>query len=130
MEESGGAAEAALGRGRTLQAAGQVDDAVRELERAARAPHLRFEAASLLARIYRDRGWWAEGVEWFERAAEAPAPTAAASHQLLYELATALEGAGEPGRALAVYLELQIAAGRYEDVADRVRRLEAIEDRG
>jgi hypothetical protein len=29
-----------------------------------------------------------------------------------------------------VYLELQIAAGRYEDVADRVRRLEAIEDRG
>lgn len=129
LEESGGDAEAALARGRTLQAAGQIDEAVRELEWAARAPHLRFEAASLLARIYRDRGWWSEGVEWFERAAEAPAPTATEGHQLLYELALALEAAGEPGRALAVYLELQIAAGRYQDVADRVHRLGAIEDR-
>jgi tetratricopeptide (TPR) repeat protein len=130
MEESGGAAEAALARGRILQAAGQVDEAVRELERAARAPHLRFESASLLARIYRDRGWWSEGVEWFERATEAPAPTDADGHRLLYELASALEAAGEPRRALAVYLELEIAAGRYEDVADRVRRLQMVEDQG
>jgi hypothetical protein len=66
---------------------GMVDDAVRELEQAAKSPRLRFDASALLARLLRDRGDAASAVEWFERAAEAPAPTPEAGRQLLCELA-------------------------------------------
>lgn len=107
----------------TYRDMGMVDDAVRELEQAARAPRLRFEAASLLGRLLRDRGEVALSIEWFERAAEAPAPTPDAGRQLLYELAQVLEQSGESSRALAVYLELQADAGTYRDAGARIERL-------
>jgi tetratricopeptide (TPR) repeat protein len=68
-----------------------------------------------------------DDVEGFERAAEAAAPSEAEGSRLLYDLAGALEAAGEAACALAVYLELQIAAGPYLDVAERVHRLAVVE---
>jgi tetratricopeptide (TPR) repeat protein len=107
----------------TYRDMGMIDDAVRELEQAARAPRLRFDASGLLARLLRDRGDVGAAIEWFERAAEAPAPTPEAGRQLLYELGQALEDSGEQARALAVYLELQADAGEYRDTAARVELL-------
>ena len=107
----------------TYRDMGMIDDAVRELEQAARSPRLRFDASALLARLLRDRGEVAHAIDWFERAAEAPAPTPEAGRQLLYELGQALEMSGENARALAVYLELQADAGEYQDTAARVARL-------
>jgi tetratricopeptide (TPR) repeat protein len=107
----------------TYRDMGMIDDAVRELEQAARSPRLRFDASALLARLLRDRGEVAHAIDWFERAAEAPAPTPEAGRQLLYELGQALEMSGESARALAVYLELQADAGEYHDTAARVARL-------
>jgi tetratricopeptide (TPR) repeat protein len=107
----------------TYRDMGMIDDAVRELEQAARSPRLRFDASALLARLLRDRGEVAHAIDWFERAAEAPAPTPEAGRQLLYELGAALEMSGENARALAVYLELQADAGEYRDTAARVARL-------
>jgi tetratricopeptide (TPR) repeat protein len=107
----------------TYRDMGMLDDAVRELELAARAPRLRFEAASILARLVRDRGDVPSAIEWFERAAEAPAPTPEAGRALLYELGQALEVCGEVARALAVYLELQADAGEYADLKSRIERL-------
>ncbi len=107
----------------TYRDMGMIDDAVRELEKAARSPRLRFDASALLARLLRDRGEVAHAIDWFERAAEAPAPTPEAGRQLLYELGQALEMSGENARALAVYLELQADAGEYHDTASRVARL-------
>ncbi len=75
------------------------------------SPRRRFEAASLVARLLRDRGNVAAAVEWFERAAEAPAPTPEAGRELLFELGQTLEAADETARALAVYLELRSDAG-------------------
>ena len=100
-----------------------VDDAIRELELAARAPRLRFEAGSLLGRLLRGRNAVAQAVEWYERAAEAPAPTPEAGRELLFELGQALEAAGEPARALAVYIELREDAGEYRDLSARIERL-------
>jgi tetratricopeptide (TPR) repeat protein len=105
---------------------GMIDDAVRELEQAAKSPRLRFDAAALLARLLRDRGEVASAVEWFERAAEAPAPTPEAGRQLLYELGQALEESSETSRALAIYLELQADARDYRDVTARVDRLSRV----
>jgi tetratricopeptide (TPR) repeat protein len=111
----------------TYRDMGMVDDAVRELEQAAKSPRLRFDASALLARLLRDRGEVASAVEWFERAAEAPAPTPEAGRQLLYELGQALEDSSETSRALAVYLELQADARDYRDVTARVDRLSRVQ---
>jgi hypothetical protein len=46
---------------------------------------------------------------------------------LLYELADALEKAGEVARALAICLELQADAGSYKDVDNRVDRLTKVQ---
>jgi tetratricopeptide (TPR) repeat protein len=102
---------------------GEVEAAAACLRSAARDPQFRFRAASMLARFARDRQQFPEAIEWLERAAEAPAPTAEASHGLLYELGDTLESAQEDARALAVFIELQTLAPGYRDVDDRVADL-------
>jgi tetratricopeptide (TPR) repeat protein len=109
--------------GLTYRDMGMLDQAKKSLEVAARAPALRFEAASSLARIARDRGADREAIDWFERAAEAPAPTGDAGRAILYELGDLLETRAEHARALAVFLELRAQAPSYRDVSSRVDRL-------
>jgi tetratricopeptide (TPR) repeat protein len=113
--------------GLTYRDMGMAEDAIRELGWAARSPRRRFEAASLVARLQRDRGDLGAAVEWFERAAEAPAPSADAGRDLLFDLAQTLERAGESARALAVYLEIRTDAGDYRDVSARIERLSRLQ---
>jgi tetratricopeptide (TPR) repeat protein len=103
--------------------AGMPAQAMTELHVAVRSPRRRFEAAAMLARLSLASGHVDEAIEWFERAAEAPAPSLDACRRLLYELGDALDGAGEQTRALAVFLELQAESATYRDVARRVARL-------
>jgi tetratricopeptide (TPR) repeat protein len=123
-------AEREYKRGLALRAAGDIDGCIQALEQASRAPKLRFATAWLIARLYRDRGMTAETLEWLERAAQAPAHASADAHQVLYELAEALESAGEQARALAICLELQAEAGEYNDVSARIDRLSKVQTRG
>jgi tetratricopeptide (TPR) repeat protein len=117
-------------RGLALREAGDMDGCIAALEAASRAPQLRFATASILARIFRDRGLTQRAVEWFERAAQAPVPNAEEGHALLYDLSDALEKEGETARALAVALELQADAGAFRDVAERIDRLTKVQARG
>jgi tetratricopeptide (TPR) repeat protein len=110
-------------QGLALYEAGRLDEAVPLLQSASTAPGLRFATSSLLGRIFRDRGAVTQAIEWFERAAQAPAPTPEEGHALLFDLAEALEGEGETARALAICMELQADAGNYRDVAARIDRL-------
>jgi len=114
-------------RGLAMRAAGDIEGCLQALEKASRAPKLRFASSSLIARIYRERGMLPESLEWLERAAQAPAPTNDESHQLLYELADGLEQIGEVARALAICLELQADAGSYKDVDERIDRLTKVQ---
>lgn len=123
-------AEQQYKRGLALREAGDIDGCIVALQAASQAPRLRFVTASLLARILRDRGMNRQAVEWFEKAAQAPAPTAEEGHDLLYELADALEKEGDIVRALAISLELQAEAGAYRDVAARIDRLTKVQARG
>ncbi len=109
--------------GQTYLEMGMLDEAMKALKTAARSPRQRFEAGLLVARLYHQRGDTTHAIEWFERAAEAPAPTAEEGHALLYDLGATLEEAGEHARALAVLLELQADAGDFRDVQVRVDRL-------
>jgi tetratricopeptide (TPR) repeat protein len=114
-------------RGLALRAAGDIEGCIEALEKASRAPKLRFGTSWLIARLYRDRDRLPEALEWLERASNATAPTADESHQLLFELADALEKAGEVARALAVCIELQSDAGSYRDVEARIDRLTKVQ---
>jgi tetratricopeptide (TPR) repeat protein len=102
---------------------GMVEDAAKSFEAAARSPRLRFEATGALARVHRDRGDLPRAIEWFERAVETPSPDTEAGFALLYDLGATLEQAGEPARALAVFMELMAQTKKYRDVALRVARL-------
>jgi tetratricopeptide (TPR) repeat protein len=115
---------------RTYLEIGMVDEAIGSLQTAARSPRQRFEAAAMLGRLYQRRGEADRAIEWFERAAEAPAPTADEGRVLLYDLGVLLEGAGETSRALAVFLELQADAGDYRDVPPRIERLARVQTGG
>jgi tetratricopeptide (TPR) repeat protein len=108
---------------RTYLEMGMADEAIPSLRTAARSPRLRFEAASRLARLLMARNERDEALEWFERAAEAPPPTAEEGRELLYDFGVALDEAGETPRALAIFLELQADAGDYRDVPSRIDRL-------
>jgi tetratricopeptide (TPR) repeat protein len=109
---------------------GMTDEAIAALEVATRSIRHRFRAAALLAKLHLEKGDKASAIEWFERAAEAPAPTPAAAHQLLYDLASELEAQGESARALAVFLELQAEAGEYRDLAARLEHLTKVQAGG
>jgi len=98
-------------------------EAIAALEAAARVPMLRFKAAARLGRMLIDRGDLNEGVEWLERAAEAPAPSPEEGYDLLYELAGALEAQGELARALAILMELDAESDGYRDVRTRIMYL-------
>jgi tetratricopeptide (TPR) repeat protein len=115
---------------RTYLEIGMVDEAIASLQTAVRSPRQRFEGASMLGRLYQRRGEADRAIEWFERAAEAPAPTADEGRALLYDLGVLLEGAGETSRALAVFLELQADAGDYRDVPPRIERLARVQTGG
>jgi tetratricopeptide (TPR) repeat protein len=123
-------ADAAYGRAVALHAEGRIDESIPLLTSASAAPQVRFGAASLLGRIYRDQGDLARATEWLERALQTPPTTPDEGRLLMYDLADVLEAAGAHTRALTVCLELQADAGAYRDVAERVHRLAAIQMRG
>jgi hypothetical protein len=84
----------------------------------------------MLGRIYLEQRDFIHAVEWLERAAEAPPPTPDAGPALFYDLASALELAGEEGRALGIFVELQSQSRGYRDVAARIDRLSKAQTRG
>ncbi len=114
----------------TYQDMGMIDDAISALEVAARSPRQRFDAASMLGRLHLEQQQTGKAVEWFERAAEAPAPTPDAGRALLYDLASTLEASGEGSRALAVFVELEAESRGYRDVAARIDQLSKVQARG
>lgn len=124
------AADEEFQRGLALYRAGKIDECIPALQAASRAPRLRFATASLLGRIFRERGMTPQAIECFERAAQAPAPTPIEGHQVLYDLADALETTGEVARAMAICMELHAEAGDYRDVAARIDRLAKVQTRG
>jgi tetratricopeptide (TPR) repeat protein len=116
--------------GETYLEMGMTDEAAGSFETAAESPRHRFDAASRLARLYRQQGDVTRALEWFERAAEAPAATADEGHALLYDLGVTLEHAGKNARALAIFLELASENRGYRDVADRADRLARVQTGG
>jgi tetratricopeptide (TPR) repeat protein len=133
LSRQAGVQEAAeqLALAKTYLEMGMIDEAMAALARSAKIPTHRFEAASLLGRLYLKKEDLEPAVEWLERAAQAPAPSPTQGRELLYDLGLALETMGEVSRALVVFMELQADAGDdYRDVATRVDRLSRVQTGG
>jgi tetratricopeptide (TPR) repeat protein len=108
---------------------GRRNEAITAFEHAARVPMLRWQAGTRAGRMYIEQGDLQRGVEWLERATQAPPPTEDEGYAVMYELADALERLGESARALAVFMELQADAGDYRDLAARIDRLSRVQTR-
>lgn len=103
--------------------AGRQGQAIADLTTAARTPMLRFVAAARLGRLHLARGEREAAIEWFERAAEAPASEPEEGVAILYELAAALQDSGERDRALAILMEIDVDVTDYRDVPQRIEQL-------
>jgi tetratricopeptide (TPR) repeat protein len=102
---------------------GRLAEALADLKGAARAPLFRFRASERLGRLYVAKGDFQDGIEWLERAAEAPAPSPDEGLSVLYDLAGTLERVGETARALAILIEIDADRGAYRDVRERIGQL-------
>jgi tetratricopeptide (TPR) repeat protein len=103
--------------------AGRVEEALADLQAAAAQPRTRARAAAELGRLYNARGDLHAAVQWFELAADGPAPSQDEAYAVLYDLADALARLGEPARALAILIDLDAEAGEYRDVRIRIEQL-------
>jgi len=119
-EQQASAALAQYDQATQLIEQGLDKEAIAALEAASRVPLMRFRAATRLGRLLIDRGDLNDGVEWLERAAEAPPTSPEEGYDLLYELAGALEAQGESARALAILMELDSESDGYRDVRTRI----------
>ncbi len=126
LEEAAAAAEERFAEGVRLIDGGQTDQAIRALEEAMCAPHLRTPAGARLAGIYRDLGAPIEALACLEWVAEMPPASEESGHELAYQLALTLEALGQQAQAMGVYRELLAEVGpAYRDVAVRAERLGA-----
>jgi hypothetical protein len=64
-------------------------------------------------------------IKWFEKGLTAPGRKDEEYQGLRYDLATALEAAGDTDKALGLYTELYGQDANFRDVATKVRELSA-----
>jgi tetratricopeptide (TPR) repeat protein len=104
---------------------GLVDEAIAEFQLAAKDEARLLECASMLGICFVDKGMPKLAVKWFEKGLAAPGRTEEEYQGLRYDLASALEQAGDTARALSLYTELFGQDATFRDVAEKVRQLGA-----
>ncbi len=73
---------------------------------------------------YVEQGLWEQGASWYSKALSAPDLPADSETALKYDLATALEGAGDHERALELFEEVSAANPSFRDVSLRLSELD------
>ena len=103
-------AEKEYKRGLALRAAGDIDGCIQALEKASRAPKLRFGTSWLIARLYRERDMMPQALEWLERRRRRPRrpPTNRSSSCSSWPKGSKKSA---KSRALAVCIELRPTPG-------------------
>jgi tetratricopeptide (TPR) repeat protein len=104
---------------------GLVDEAIAEFQLAAKDEGRLLECASMLGICFIEKGMPKLAVKWFEKGLGAPGRNEEEYQGLRYDLASALEQAGEADRALALFTELYGLDASFRDVAEKVRQLGA-----
>jgi tetratricopeptide (TPR) repeat protein len=102
---------------------GLVDEAIAEFQLAAKDEKRLLECSSMLGICFIEKGMPKLAVKWFEKGLQAPGRREEEYQGLRYDLATALEQAGESSKALALFTELYGQDASFRDVAEKVRQL-------
>jgi len=102
---------------------GLVDEAIAEFQLAAKDDARLLECASMLGICFVEKGMPKLAVKWFEKGLAAPGRTEEEYQGLRYDLANALEQAGDVERALALFTDLYGQDANFRDVAAKVREL-------
>jgi tetratricopeptide (TPR) repeat protein len=100
---------------------GLIDEAIAEFQLAAKDEKRLLECASMLGICFMEKGMAKLAVKWFEKGLQAPGRSEDEYKGLRYDLATALEAAGETDKALGIYTDLYGQDASYRDVAAKVR---------
>lgn len=108
---------------------GLIDDAVSEFSIARKGcvgKRKEIDCLSMIGLLQTMKGDFGPAVEAFSQALTTEHASGDVEKALRYDLASAYEGAGQAGRALAQYLRVQNLDGGFRDVAAHVERLSAI----
>jgi len=104
---------------------GLLPEAIREFQVASRDASFFVECCSMIGVCYLEQGMSSQAAEWYRKALQAPELSAEAIMALQYDLAAALEAAGDMGEAQGLYTEISAADPTYRDVTDRLDNLAA-----
>ena len=109
--------------GMTYREMGLVDQAVDSFRIAEQDPRLSARAFEMTGRCFTDQQRFAEAAVEFERALGQPNLDPMGAAELRYQLALALESAGDPASALREYEAVAEVLSGYEDVDARIASL-------
>jgi tetratricopeptide (TPR) repeat protein len=104
---------------------GLIDEAIAEFQLAAKDEARTLECSSMLGICFMEKGMPKLAVKWFEKGLKAPDRTEEEYQGLRYDLAMALEAAGEMDKALHMFTDLYGQDANFRDVAAKVRDLRA-----
>ena len=104
---------------------GLLDEAIAEFQLASKDESRLLECCSMLGLCFLEKGMPQIAIKWFEKGLNSPGRSEEEQHGLRYDLAIAYESAGEPERALELYMDIYRVNARSRDVKDRVSGLQA-----
>lgn len=103
---------------------GLLDEAIAEFQLASKDESRLLECCSMLGLCFLEKGMPEIAIKWFEKGLSAPGRSEEEYHGLQYDLALAHQAAGDPERALELYMNIYHVNARFRDVKDRVRDLQ------
>jgi tetratricopeptide (TPR) repeat protein len=104
---------------------GLLDEAIAEFQLAAKDELRALECCSMLGLCFMEKGMPDIAIKWFSKGLVIPGRRVEEYHGLRYDLAQAFEAAGQPERALELYMEIFRENVRFRDVQERVKELQA-----
>jgi tetratricopeptide (TPR) repeat protein len=104
---------------------GLLDEAIAEFQLAAKDEVRSLECCSMLGLCFMEKGLPEIAIKWFSKGLAIPGRREEEYHGLRYDLAQAYEAAGQPERALQLYMEIFRENVKFRDVQERVKELQA-----
>jgi len=102
---------------------GLVDEAIGELQFAARDPARTLECCGILGLCFRDKGMPDLALKWYKRGLDMPGLDEGQSVGLRYDMAEAYREKGEYGEALRAYTDVYGVDSTYRDVSARIKEM-------
>jgi tetratricopeptide (TPR) repeat protein len=105
---------------------GLVDEAIGELQFAARDPDRTLECCGILGLCFRDKGLPDLALKWYKRGLDHPGLDEQQTLGLRYDMAEVLKEKGELDQALRIYTEVYGIDSTYREVSARIKELKAL----